>query len=74
MPAGAVELKNSWGKPAYGGPQPPKGTGDHPYVTTVYALNIPKLDLKQNVSLTEFRKALEGKILAQGSVTGYYSQ
>ncbi|HWU36530.1 MAG TPA: YbhB/YbcL family Raf kinase inhibitor-like protein, partial [Candidatus Acidoferrum sp.] len=39
MPAGSVELKNSFGDAGYGGPQPPKGTGDHPYVFTLYALS-----------------------------------
>jgi len=74
MPPGGVELNNSWGKPSYGGPQPPKGTGDHPYVVTIYALNVPKLDLKPNAGLGDFLKALEGKILGQASITGYYSQ
>lgn len=32
MPPGTVELQNSFGDVGYGGPQPPKGTGDHPYV------------------------------------------
>ena len=45
MPPGSVELKNSFGDIGYGGPQPPKGTGDHPYVFTLYALNVEKLDL-----------------------------
>lgn len=74
MPSGAVELNNSWGKPGYGGPQPPPGTGDHPYVVTIYALNVPKLDLKSNVDLRTFTKALEGKILGQASITGYYGR
>ncbi len=74
MPGGAMELHNSWGKPAYGGPQPPKGTGDHPYVTTVYALNVARLDLRQNAGLGEFLKVLKGKVMAQASLTGYYSQ
>jgi Raf kinase inhibitor-like YbhB/YbcL family protein len=74
LPPGAVELNTSWGKPGYGGPQPPKGTGDHPYVVTVYALSVPKLDLPVNTDLAAFTKALEGKILGQASLTGYYSQ
>lgn len=74
MPSGAVELNNSWGKPGYGGPQPPPGTGDHPYVVTVYALSVPKLDLKPGVDLRTFTKALEGKILGQASITGYYGR
>ena len=35
MPLGSVELRNSFGDTGYGGPQPPKGTGDHPYVFTL---------------------------------------
>jgi Raf kinase inhibitor-like YbhB/YbcL family protein len=74
MPPGAVELKNSFGDLGYGGPQPPKGSGDHPYVTTIYALSVPKLNLGKNTSLTAFKEALEGKVLAQASVTGYYGR
>lgn len=74
MPPGAMELKNSFGDLGYGGPQPPRGTGDHPYVVTLYALNTAKLDLPVNISLTAFQKALEEKVLAQASITGYYGR
>jgi hypothetical protein len=74
MPAGAVELKNSFGDIGYGGPQPPPGTGDHPYVTTIYALNVEKLDLGVNVSLTRFKKALEGKVIQSATITGMYKR
>jgi Raf kinase inhibitor-like YbhB/YbcL family protein len=74
MPPGAVELKNSWGEPGYGGPQPPKGTGDHPYVVTLYALSVPKLEVKPSAGLGEFKQAMEGKILASATFTGYYGR
>jgi Raf kinase inhibitor-like YbhB/YbcL family protein len=74
MPAGAVELHNSWGKTGYGGPQPPPGTGDHPYVVTLYALNVAKLDLKPATNLAGFQKAMEGKILGTAKITGYYGR
>jgi Raf kinase inhibitor-like YbhB/YbcL family protein len=74
MPTGTVELHNSWGKPGYGGPQPPPGTGDHPYVVTLYALKAAKLDLKSASDLAGFQKALEGKILATAQITGYYGR
>jgi Raf kinase inhibitor-like YbhB/YbcL family protein len=74
MPSGAVELHNSWGKPGYGGPQPPPGTGDHPYVVTLYALNVPKLDLKPSTDLSGFQKALEGKVLGTVKITGFYGR
>jgi Raf kinase inhibitor-like YbhB/YbcL family protein len=74
MPQGSVELKNSFGDIGYGGPQPPKGTGDHPYVTTLYALNVEKLDLGANTSLSAFKKAIEGKVLGSASVTGMFGR
>jgi Raf kinase inhibitor-like YbhB/YbcL family protein len=74
MPPGAVELQNSWGKPAYGGPQPPSGTGDHPYVVTLYALSVPQLQVKAGAGLMGFKQALEGKVLASATITGYYGR
>jgi len=63
MPSGSIELKNSWGDIGYGGPEPPKGTGDHPYIFTLYALSVEKLNPGMSTSLSAFKKALEGKIL-----------
>jgi len=74
MPPGSAELKNSFGDIGYGGPQPPKGTGDHPYVVTLYALNVEKLDLGTSTSLSAFKKAIEGKVIESASVTGVYGR
>jgi len=74
MPRGSVELKNSFGDIGYGGPQPPSGTGDHPYVFTLYAIGVKKLDLGANTSLSAFKKALEGKILGSATITGKYGR
>ena len=74
MPDGTNELMNSFGKPGYGGPQPPAGTGEHPYVFTVYALDVPSLDLKEKTSLEEFKKAINGRVLDQAEITGKFEQ
>ena len=74
MPPGSVELKNSFGETGYGGPQPPKGSGDHPYVVTIYALSVDKLNLATGTSLSAFKKAIEGKVLGTASVTGKYGR
>jgi len=74
MPRGSIELKNSWGEIGYGGPQPPKGTGDHPYVVTLYALNMEKVDLGVNTTLSAFKKAIEGKVIGSASITGKYGR
>jgi len=74
IPPGSVELKNSFGDAGYGGPQPPKGTGDHPYVFTLYALNVEKLNLEASTSLSAFKKALEGRITGSATITGKYGR
>jgi Raf kinase inhibitor-like YbhB/YbcL family protein len=74
MPPGTVELRNSFGDLGYGGPQPPRGSGDHPYVFTLYALSVPKVELSRNTGLAAFKQALEGKTLATATVTGYFGR
>ena len=74
MPGGAVELKNSFGDIGYGGPQPPKGSGEHPYVVTLYALTVEKVDLGSSASLSAFKKALEGKVIQSATITGKYER
>jgi Raf kinase inhibitor-like YbhB/YbcL family protein len=74
MPAGARELRTTYGTPGYGGPNPPAGTGDHPYVVTLYALSVPKLEIGDDVTLQQFESTLEGKVLASATVTGMFSR
>ena len=74
MPKGAVELQNSFGETGYGGPQPPRGSGDHPYVFTLYALSVPKIEIGKSAGLAGFKQALEGKILATATLTGYFGR
>ncbi|MBI1806798.1 MAG: YbhB/YbcL family Raf kinase inhibitor-like protein [Ignavibacteria bacterium] len=74
MPAGSKELYNTYGTVGYGGPEPPKGSGPHPYEVTLYALNVGLLDLPENTSLATFKKALEGKVIASAKVTGIYER
>jgi hypothetical protein len=74
MPPGAVELNNSFGETGYGGPQPPRGSGDHPYVFILYALSAAKIDIGKSAGLDAFKQALEGKILATATLTGYFGR
>ncbi len=74
MPPGAKELKNSFGFVGYGGPQPPPGTGDHPYVFTIYALDVKTIDLPEKTSLSEFHKVIDKHTLAKASITGYFGR
>ena len=74
MPTGAVELVNSFGFTGYGGPQPPPGTGDHPYMFTVYALKVEKVDLSGRLSIQEFEDSLKPYILDKAAITGYFGR
>lgn len=74
LPKGSRELMNSFGFVGYGGPQPPRGSGRHPYVFTIYALSVEKIDLKIKTSLKEFERAIKGKVLEKAQLTGFFEQ
>lgn len=74
MPAGSKELYSTYGTLGYGGPEPPKGSGPHPYEVTLYALNVDSLDLPENTTLLAFKRALEGKVIATARTTGIYER
>lgn len=73
MPAGILQLNNTFGWPYYGGPYPPPGSGLHPYEITIYALNVPSLDLPADTTLAAFQAALAGHVVESASITGFYS-
>ncbi len=74
LPEGAIELKNSFGKPGYGGPRPPAGTGFHEYVFTVYALKSPLtgLDSRDFIPAEKLQEMLKDKLLAKASFSAKY--
>jgi len=74
MPKGSQELLNTYGTVGYGGPEPPIGSGAHPYVVTLYALNVEKIDLPEKSTLSQFDKALFGKTISSAKITGYYER
>ncbi len=74
IPSPARELLNSYNELGYGGPAPPKGSGPHPYVATLYALDVPSLPLGKDTLLSAFLRAIEGKSMAETSMTGYYER
>lgn len=62
---------NSWGAGGYGGPCPPSGT--HRYLFTMSAVD-SALGLNRGATKAEVLDALEGKVLAEASLTGTYSR
>jgi Raf kinase inhibitor-like YbhB/YbcL family protein len=58
----------------YDGPWPPNNDERvHHYIFTVYALDVPTLDLSGAFTLVDARCAMEGHILAESSLHGSYA-
>ena len=74
MPPGSKELENSYGESGYGGPAPPEGSGKHPYNAMLYALNVATLELPQAPTPRQIERALEGHVIAESRVTGYFER
>ena len=70
---GAKHGVNDFGNKNYGGPCPPAGHGVHRYYFKVYALD-EMLDLEPGPSKAELLEAMEGHILAKGSIKGLYER
>ena len=58
----------------YDGPCPPWNDAiAHRYVFTLYALDVPALDLPARFTGQDVRQAMQGHVLAQAAVTGRYT-
>ena len=66
---GAMQGTNSWNRTGYGGPCPPSGS--HRYFFKLYALS-DYLGLAPGASKREVLKAMEGKVLGQTELMGYF--
>ncbi len=58
----------------YDGPCPPWNDEiPHRYVFTIYALDVPRLEVQGAFKGADARKAMEGHVLAQAAITGRYT-
>jgi Raf kinase inhibitor-like YbhB/YbcL family protein len=74
MPDVCKELVNNFGAKGYGGPQPPAGTGRHVYVVKVVALNAEMINLQGEVAYQAFMSAIDGKVIGQGEILGWFGK
>jgi len=76
MPKGCVELENSFGWVGWGGPQPPRGTGVHRYVFTLYALDVSSLPVRAGAFLGEngLLKLIKGHVLGKTVLIGLFQR
>ena len=65
-------LENDFGKKGYGGPCPPPGHGPHRYYFTIYAVDVPALDV--GGTRDDLEAALEGHTLATARLMGTYER
>jgi len=71
LPAGTREGFNDWQREGYGGPCPP--IGRHRYFHKLYALDIV-LPILKPATKNALEKAMQGHVLAQGELVGYYKK
>lgn len=67
---GSKQGKNDFGKIGYNGCKPPSGQS-HNYVFTIYAID-KVLNLEGGSSIQKFLQAIDGHILAKGTLIGFY--
>ena len=72
LPRGAVEGRTDFGAPGYGGAAPPPGHGPHRYIFTVFAVDVPQLDVTPENSGAVFGFNLHFHTLAKASLTATY--
>ena len=69
---GTQQGQNSWPRTGYGGPCPPSGT--HRYIFNLYALDTT-LDLESGATdKAALLEAMEGRVLAEITLTGLYER
>ena len=74
MPKGASEGRTDFGSHGYGGPCPPQGAKPHHYHFTVYALDVPSLDLPKEASPAMVGFNLHFHTLAKAELTALYGR
>jgi Raf kinase inhibitor-like YbhB/YbcL family protein len=73
LPAGAIQAHNDYGAVGFGGPCPPKGK-PHRYIFTIFALDVPKLDVDANATAAVFGFNANAHSLAKATLTGLWGQ
>jgi Raf kinase inhibitor-like YbhB/YbcL family protein len=75
LPAGSLEGRNDFGTNGYRGPCPPTGEPPHRYVFTIYALSQPRArSLHPGATIDDFLQAINGYVLADGTLTGTFGR
>ena len=71
---GSVQSVTDYGKPGFGGACPPQGDKPHRYIFTLYALDVPKLDLDEKANPPYVGFNLNAHAIAKASLIFYYGR
>jgi hypothetical protein len=69
----SAQAVNDFGKPAYGGPCPPKGHGPHHYRFKLLALNVDRLNLA-NPKIAQLEAEAEKHVIGRAQLVGTYER
>lgn len=73
LPAGAIQVRNDFGFPGYGGPCPPPGQVHH-YRLMIYALRLSKLGLDVGASPAQVAARVSANALAEAEIVRVYGR
>jgi len=65
---------NGFGNAVYGGPCPPPGDGAHHYRFKLLALDVPKLEVPEDVTIEKLEAATEPHVIGRALLTGTYER
>ncbi|MFL5303799.1 MAG: YbhB/YbcL family Raf kinase inhibitor-like protein [Polyangia bacterium] len=74
LPKGTVQGNTDFGKPGWGGPCPPPGSGKHHYNFTLFALKVDKIDVPPGASPAMVGFNVSANKLGQAKLTGTFEQ
>ncbi|WP_237054692.1 YbhB/YbcL family Raf kinase inhibitor-like protein [Microbulbifer sediminum] len=64
----AIQVRNDYGSPGYGGACPPRGDGDHRYQFRLYALGVEQLPLDENATPAQVGFQVNANKLAEAEL------
>ncbi|MFN8126296.1 MAG: YbhB/YbcL family Raf kinase inhibitor-like protein [Candidatus Nanopelagicales bacterium] len=73
LPAQAVQMRNDYGDPGFGGAGPPPGDADHRYYFVVHALDVEQLGLGPDTTNAVVGFHLTAHALARATIVCTYS-
>jgi hypothetical protein len=74
LPKGAMEGNTDFGKPGWGGPCPPPGSGKHHYQFSLFALKIDKIEVPPGASPAMIGFNAKANAIATAKLTGLFSR